>query len=41
MPKGKLSPLEIERLEQWVKIGAPDPRTEPAAGTRDLAIDLD
>ena len=26
-PKKKLSPLEIENLEQWVRMGAPDPRT--------------
>jgi hypothetical protein len=31
-PKGKLSPLQIERFEQWVKMGAPDPRSEPASG---------
>jgi hypothetical protein len=31
-PKAKLSPEQIERFEQWVKMGAPDPRTEPAAG---------
>jgi hypothetical protein len=37
-PKGKLSPLEIERLEQWVKMGAPDPRTEPAAGSPKKAM---
>ena len=27
-PKGKLSPRQIARFEQWVKMGAPDPRTE-------------
>jgi hypothetical protein len=26
-PKKKLSPLEIEHLEQWVRMGVPDPRT--------------
>jgi hypothetical protein len=40
-PKGRLSPLEIERFEQWVKMGAPDPRTEPAAGSPKKAITLD
>ncbi len=32
-PKGKLSPQQIERFEQWVKMGAPDPRTEAASVT--------
>src|SRR3954453_2446123 len=32
-PKAKLSPQQIERFEQWVKMGAPDPRTEAALGT--------
>ncbi len=27
-PKGKLSAEQIARFEQWVKMGAPDPRTE-------------
>ena len=27
-PKGKLSPQQIARFEQWVKMGAPDPRSE-------------
>jgi hypothetical protein len=27
-PKGKLTPQQIERLEQWVKMGAPDPRLD-------------
>ena len=26
-PKKKLAPQEIEALEEWVKMGAPDPRT--------------
>jgi hypothetical protein len=30
-PKGKLAPQQIERFEQWVKMGAPDPRTESAS----------
>ena len=29
----ELSPQQIERFEQWVKMGAPDPRTEPASGS--------
>src|SRR5271166_4174229 len=40
-PKGKLSPQQIERFEQWVKMGAPDPRTEPASGTAKNAITPD
>jgi hypothetical protein len=30
-PKAKLTPQQIERFEQWVKMGAPDPRTKPAS----------
>src|SRR5207245_700755 len=30
-PKAKLTPAEIADLEAWVKMGAPDPRTGPAA----------
>jgi hypothetical protein len=42
-PKGKLSPQQIERFEQWVKMGAPDPRTESASGSPKKAAtpDLD
>jgi hypothetical protein len=29
-PKGKLTPQQIEKFEQWVKMGAPDPRTGAA-----------
>jgi len=32
-PKGKLTKQQIERFEQWVKMGAPDPRTGPTSGT--------
>jgi hypothetical protein len=32
-PKAKLPRQQIERFEQWVRMGAPDPRTEPASGT--------
>lgn len=28
-PNKRLSPTHIERFEQWVKMGAPDPRDEP------------
>jgi Protein of unknown function (DUF1553)/Protein of unknown function (DUF1549)/Planctomycete cytochrome C len=40
-PKGKLTPQQIERFEQWVKMGAPDPRTGPAAKSTIRAHDLD
>src|SRR5947207_8692639 len=40
-PKGKLSPQQIERFEQWVKMGAPDPRTAPASGSPKTATALD
>ena len=33
-PKGKLTPQQIERFEQWVKMGAPDPRAGPAVRNR-------
>ncbi len=33
-PKKKLSPEEIATLEQWVKLGAPDPRSGEAQGAR-------
>ena len=31
-PKRKLDPKQVEALEQWVRMGAPDPRDEAAAG---------
>ncbi len=34
-PKGKLSAQQIERFEQWVKMGAPDPRADSAAKSTD------
>jgi Protein of unknown function (DUF1553)/Protein of unknown function (DUF1549)/Planctomycete cytochrome C len=42
-PKGKLSPQQIEKFEQWVKMGAPDPRTKPTSGSpkTTTALDLD
>ena len=30
-PKQKLSPQQIEKFEQWVRMGAPDPRDDAAA----------
>ncbi len=33
-PKQKLAAAEIADLEQWVRMGAPDPRTGPAAATK-------
>src|SRR5690348_12206752 len=34
MPPGKtLEPAEIDALVEWVKMGAPDPRTDTAAAT--------
>src|SRR5262245_21536962 len=42
-PKAKLTPQQVERFEQWVRMGAPDPRTGPASGApkKALAADLD
>ena len=42
-PKGKLTAQQIERFEQWVKMGAPDPRMGPASGPAApaKALDLD
>jgi hypothetical protein len=40
-PKGKLSPQQIERLEQWVKMGAPDPRTAAATAKKSNTLDID
>jgi hypothetical protein len=31
-PKGKLSAKQVEKFEEWVKMGAPDPRTGPTKG---------
>jgi hypothetical protein len=39
-PKGKLSGQQIERLEQWVKMGAPDPRTVAADPKKTPTLDL-
>jgi len=32
-PKNKLAAAEIAALEKWIKLGAPDPRTEPAVAS--------
>src|SRR6516165_10444146 len=40
-PKQKLSAQQIERFEQWVKMGAPDPRTAPASDAPKKTIGLD
>src|SRR5207247_1527829 len=37
-PKGKLSAKEIDLLTQWVKMGAPDPRTGTATAGRTINI---
>ncbi len=39
-PKEKLSPAEIEHFEQWVKMGAPDPRTDAPAVATAKTIDI-
>src|SRR5262249_22753968 len=39
-PKGKLPAQQIERFEQWVKMGAPDPRTVPGSPKAATALDL-
>ena len=44
-PKASLTPQQVQNFEQWVKMGAPDPRIEAPpkevnkAKTRDLAAD--
>ncbi|HEY2844635.1 MAG TPA: PSD1 and planctomycete cytochrome C domain-containing protein [Bryobacteraceae bacterium] len=39
-PKRQLSESEVATLEQWVKMGAPDPRTAPVAAKKGRVIDL-
>ena len=39
-PKRQLSAEEIKSLEDWVKMGAPDPRTAPVVAKRGRVIDL-
>ncbi|MDB5295055.1 MAG: hypothetical protein JWO31_1038, partial [Phycisphaerales bacterium] len=40
-PKRKLDPAQIEALEQWVRMGAPDPREEAAAASGKPAKGID
>ena len=40
-PQGALPPEEIELLEQWVGLGAPDPRTDRQARAEEDSIDLE
>jgi hypothetical protein len=39
-PKHQLSAQEVETLEDWVKMGAPDPRTAPVVAKRGRVIDV-
>lgn len=39
-PDGRLAAAEIRILEKWVRMGAPDPRSDPSAGTT-REIDFD
>ena len=39
-PTGKLPAEEIDRLEAWIRMGAPDPRTATAAPVVEEGIDL-
>ena len=40
-PKSPLRPEQVRDLEQWVKLGAPDPRTEPtqASARKGLSVE--
>ncbi len=40
-PKGKLTPKQIDLLVQWVRMGAPDPRTETAAPAVRKPVDVE
>ena len=40
-PKGKLSDSEVATLEQWVKMGAPDPRDKDTTGLIKREIDIE
>ncbi|HYV39350.1 MAG TPA: PSD1 and planctomycete cytochrome C domain-containing protein, partial [Gemmataceae bacterium] len=40
-PKGKLPQAVIEKFEQWVKMGAPDPRTAAVIAKGPKTIDMD
>ena len=39
-PRERLSPAQVERFEQWVKMGAPDPRVESGSGPAAKSVDL-
>ena len=39
-PKRQLSAQEVKTLEDWVKMGAPDPRTAPVVAKRGRVIDI-
>src|SRR5262249_9716068 len=40
-PKAKLSPQQIERFEQWIRMGAPDPRAKPPSAAPKKALTAD
>jgi hypothetical protein len=40
-PKGKLADAEIQAVEQWLAMGAPDPRTEAAGVKKQVGMSID
>lgn len=40
-PKQALSPQEQAVLEEWVRMGAPDPRTEPATSQKQVGLSVE
>ncbi|EDY19632.1 protein of unknown function DUF1549 [Chthoniobacter flavus Ellin428] len=40
-PKRQLSAEEVKTLEEWVKMGAPDPRTAPIVAKKGRVIDIE
>jgi len=40
-PKRQLSAEEVKALEEWVKMGAPDPRTAPVVAKKGRVIDIE
>ncbi len=40
-PKERLTPQQVEKFEQWVKMGAPDPRARPASPSTGSARNVD
>ncbi len=40
-PKQKLPPAEIEILEQWIRMGAPDPRTETPTAKKQKGLSVE